>query len=95
MKSSCIPTPITRNIQLMTELGLVRTVPSKEDGRVRVIRLTAKGRRTLSAALESWREVRKVLAEQVGRERTDQLLALLRETLERLEGDAPDARAAP
>ena len=88
-------TTITRNIQVMNELGLVSTEPSKEDRRVRVIQLTKEGRRTLNAALTSWREVLREFVEQVGPERTEQLLTLSREVLEHLDSSSTQEIGVP
>ena len=81
-------TTMSRNIQVMVELGLVRTEPSKADGRVRVIRLTAKACRTLNAALGSWQEARDEFVERMGQERSQRLMSLLREISDLLDGDS-------
>jgi DNA-binding MarR family transcriptional regulator len=82
-------TTMSRNIQVMVDMGLVKSQPSAADGRVRVIRLAARGCRTLNAALVSWRAVRDEFVGTLGQERSQQLMALLRETADALEGDAP------
>lgn len=75
-------TTMTRNIKVMIDRGLVLMVPHKEDGRVKVVRLTARGKRTLNNALESWRRARDDFEQRLGSERAAQLRSLLGETLE-------------
>lgn len=49
-------TTLSRNLRPLEASGLVRRERSEADGRVRVVRLTERGRRTLEDALPVWRE---------------------------------------
>ena len=49
-------TTLSRNLSPLEASGLLRRERSEADGRVRVVRLTAKGRKTLEEALPLWRE---------------------------------------
>jgi len=49
-------TAMGRNLDLLEREGLIQTIGSDDDQRVRVVRLTPKGRRTEAAALPVWRQ---------------------------------------
>jgi len=49
-------TTLSRNLDPLEASGLLRRERSEADGRVRVVRLTVKGRKTLEEALPLWRE---------------------------------------
>ena len=58
-------TTLTRNIEILIRRGLIEDVVA-DDARVRAIRLTALGKKTLAAALPSWREAQKHVLDAVG-----------------------------
>lgn len=58
----------SRNLRPLREAGLVRSERSEEDGRVRLVRLTAEGRRTLERALPRWEEAHARVVEALGPE---------------------------
>jgi DNA-binding MarR family transcriptional regulator len=61
-------TTLSRNLGPLREAGLLRTARSKADGRVRLVRLTEEGRRTLSRALPRWKEAQERVLEALGPE---------------------------
>jgi DNA-binding MarR family transcriptional regulator len=67
----------TRNLQPLTASGLVTVREDPDDRRRREIRLTAKGRRALRAALDLWSREQHAVAERLGRARYEELLATL------------------
>jgi DNA-binding MarR family transcriptional regulator len=62
-------TTLTRNLRVLEERGLVRTMAAPDDARVRLASLTADGARVLSGALARWRDVQDAVAARVGEER--------------------------
>ncbi len=49
------PTTLNRNLKPLAAKGLVKNAPDPADGRVRIVLITDKGRRTLRGALPIWR----------------------------------------
>jgi DNA-binding MarR family transcriptional regulator len=49
-------TTLNRNLLPLERRGLIRSAPTKEDGRVRGLSLTAAGRRLLERAAPAWRQ---------------------------------------
>jgi len=62
-------TTLTRNLRVLEERGLVRTVAAPDDARVRLASLTAEGASVLSVALARWREVQRAVAARFGEDR--------------------------
>jgi DNA-binding MarR family transcriptional regulator len=52
----------SRNLAVLEARGLVRSTPSREDRRQRVVRLTAHGRRTLIRAYPLWQQAQRDVA---------------------------------
>lgn len=66
-------TTMTRNLGPLERRGLVASVAG-EDGRVRVLRLTEKGRATLARALPIWKQVQERVVAGLGQARWKGLL---------------------
>jgi DNA-binding MarR family transcriptional regulator len=49
------PTTLNRNLKPLAAKGLVRNAPDSADGRVRIVRITDKGKRVLLKAVQLWR----------------------------------------
>jgi DNA-binding MarR family transcriptional regulator len=62
-------TTLTRNLRPLERAGLVRVDASPEDGRRKVLRLTAKGTRTLVAALPRWTRIQTTVVARLGQRR--------------------------
>jgi DNA-binding MarR family transcriptional regulator len=62
-------TTLTRNLRVLEQRGLVRTVAATDDARVRLASLTADGADVLSGALARWREVQAGVAARFGEDR--------------------------
>src|SRR5437762_2440873 len=60
------PTTLNRNLKPLEAKGFVRDVPSGSDGRVRTIKITEKGKRTLQRALPLWRQARDQVEKALG-----------------------------
>ena len=71
------PTTLNRNLKPLIARGLVRSTPDPSDGRVRVVRATDKGQRTLLDAVPLWQEAQAQVEEALGREATTALNDLL------------------
>lgn len=71
------PTTLNRNLKPLTVKGLVRNVPDPADGRVRKVRITDKGKRTLYRAVPLWREAQAHVEKMVGPNETAALNELL------------------
>ena len=73
-------TTLTRNLKVLEQRGLIRTVEHDDDARVRLVALTLEGSRVLAGALERWEEVQAAVEERFGVERLcalyDELAAL-------------------
>ena len=50
------PTTLNRNLKPLVAKGLVRNAADSADGRVRVVRITEKGRRALLKAVPFWQD---------------------------------------
>ena len=68
-------TTLTRNLAITQRNGWTRSLNS-EDGRERLIRLTAAGKRKLHAAMPLWRKVQEETVDNIGRQQFANLLAL-------------------
>jgi DNA-binding MarR family transcriptional regulator len=60
------PTTLNRNLKPLEAKGFVRDAPSGSDGRVRTIKITEKGKRTLQRALPFWRRARDEVEKALG-----------------------------
>lgn len=73
-------TTLTRNLRVLEQRGLIRTVEHESDARVRMVSLTLGGYRALSGALTQWEEVQSVVEARFGKPRLralyDELAAL-------------------
>ena len=69
-------TTLTRNLAIAEQHGWVKLRVDRHDARSRLPAITAKGSRTLKAALPTWRAVQQRLLGQLGREATAGLHAL-------------------
>src|SRR5918997_3104035 len=65
-------TTLARNLKVLEGRGLVASGPG-EDGRVRLVSLTAEGRRALERALELWHQAKASVEQQVGPSRPQAL----------------------
>ncbi len=65
-------TTLARNLLPLQRDRLVALAPGM-DQRVTEVRLTAKGRKAIAAALPLWQEVQEQIAQRLGRERVEQL----------------------
>ena len=72
-------TTLGRNLRPMIEAGFVVLNEDERDARERLVILTEVGRRTIKRAVPLWIETQRRLAARVGREKLDQLHALLGE----------------
>ena len=72
-------TSITRALAPLERDGLIASRPGA-DKRVRVVSLTAKGRKVLEAAEPNWRAAQQALIETIGEDRWRAMTALLRDT---------------
>lgn len=68
-------TTLSRNVRPLKVAGLVRIERSPEDRRVRIVRLTAEGRRMLERALPLWKEAHGRVVEVLGPALADELKA--------------------
>lgn len=76
---------VNQAISEIEAMGLVRRVPDPEDGRAKLVRFTARGRRELLAGISILRELEDELASKIGRQRIKRLrddLAVLVSCLE-------------
>jgi DNA-binding MarR family transcriptional regulator len=73
-------TTLTRNLRVLEERGLIRTVEHEDDARVRMVSLTPEGSRVLAGALVRWEKVQIEVEARFGRSRLqalyDELTAL-------------------
>ena len=74
------PTTLNRNLRVLIRDGLVEDFEA-EDGRIRLVRLTAKGRKRLAEALPLWRAAQAQVLSELGDARWTET----RETLRRIE----------
>jgi DNA-binding MarR family transcriptional regulator len=69
-------TTLTRNLKPLEREGLVET-GAGDDQRVRLVRMTAKGRRVLEKALPLWEKAQHQVVSKLGRAKWESLLGLL------------------
>jgi DNA-binding MarR family transcriptional regulator len=82
------PTTLNRNLKPLHLQGLVRDAIDPADRRIRIVRITDKGRRTLEKAVPLWRQAQAQVKRAVGDEAIDALNALLDQSTFKL--DDPD-----
>ncbi len=70
-------TTLTRNLRLLEREKLVASGPG-EDRRQRIVRLTARGKTRLEAALPHWHTAQERMSERLGKTRRERLLRDLR-----------------
>ena len=78
-------TTLTRNLRPLQRDGLIRIAPGK-DRRVREVSLTRKGHTALAQAYPLWQAVQARVAERMGAERLQHLVAELTATVEAVRG---------
>ena len=83
-------TSITRALAPLERDGLIASRPGA-DKRVRIVSLTAKGRKVLEAAEPNWRAAQQALIETIGEDRWRAMTALLRETTRMVRHRTPAA----
>ncbi len=71
------PTTLNRNLKPLAAKGLVKNAPDPADGRVRIVLITDKGRRTLRGALPLWRGAQARVEKMLGPQPTAELNKLL------------------
>jgi len=71
------PTTLNRNLKPLAAKGLVRNAPDSADGRVRVVRITEKGRRALLKAVPFWQNAQARVDKTLGPQVTADLNELL------------------
>jgi DNA-binding MarR family transcriptional regulator len=70
-------TTLTRNLRPLEREGLVKAVPSRDDARLRLVQLTAKGQRALERALPLWEQAQDRLVAALGQRDWRDLIASL------------------
>src|ERR1700747_2587815 len=60
------PTTLNRNLKPLLAKGMVKNVTDPDDGRVRIVRITEKGLRTLREALPRWRNAQADVEKAIG-----------------------------
>lgn len=71
------PTTLNRTLKPLGGKGLVKDLTSPADGRVRIVRITEKGRREFLKALPSWRHAQERVAGALGTKTASALNDLL------------------
>jgi DNA-binding MarR family transcriptional regulator len=71
------PTTLNRNLKPLHLQGLVKDATDSTDRRVRIIRITEKGRRTVERAMPFWRQAQAQVARAMGEEAIAALNSLL------------------
>ena len=71
------PTTLNRNLKPLLAKGMVRNATDPTDGRVRIVRITDKGLRTLRKALPHWRGAQADVEKVIGARSIAELNALL------------------
>jgi MarR family transcriptional regulator, organic hydroperoxide resistance regulator len=66
---------ITRNLAVLTKLGLIRIAKGHEDGRTRMVTLTAKGNRLVTESVPLWEQAHKEAKDMLGPKLSKLLLA--------------------
>ena len=69
--------------------GHLRSAPDPADGRVRILRLTAKGQRVLAALNDLGTQAEARVAERIGRRRAAKMRRALEEWVEAIEAETP------
>jgi DNA-binding MarR family transcriptional regulator len=71
------PTTLNRNLKPLLAKGMVKNATDPADGRVRIVRITDKGLRTLREALPRWRSAQADVEKVIGARSIAELNALL------------------
>ena len=71
------PTTLNRNLKPLLAKGMVKNATDPADGRVRIVRVTEKGLRTLREALPRWRDAQADVEKAIGSKSTSELNRLL------------------
>lgn len=71
-------TTLARNLKPLEREALIAITPSKEDRRIRMISITAIGRKKLAAAKIKWREAQAEFEQKFGADRAERLRIELR-----------------
>jgi DNA-binding MarR family transcriptional regulator len=83
------PTTLNRNLKPLIARDLARSTPDPVDGRVRVVRITGKGQRSLLKAVPLWQQAQAQVEEALGQKETAALNGLLDLSSTRVKADAP------
>jgi DNA-binding MarR family transcriptional regulator len=83
------PTTLNRNLKPLIARDLVRSTPDPADGRVRVVRITGKGQRSLLKAAPLWQQAQRQVEEALGQKETAALNGLLDLSSSRVKADDP------
>jgi DNA-binding MarR family transcriptional regulator len=70
-------TSLTRSLKLLRDMGLVSSVQGREDGRTRLVSVTPEGYSKLDEIMPLWEKTYALLAERLGQEHLERLLAEL------------------
>ena len=84
---------ITKRVAELERAGLVDRVPDEHDGRSLLVRLTAKGRATIDAAVPDYLDLQRQILDSLPKDEQKHLASLLRTLLLALEGPAAPAKA--
>ena len=71
------PTTLSRNLQPLRRAGLITVTAGTPDRRVKLVTLTAKGRKVLTEVAPKWDEAQRKVVEALGRDRWNPLRAEL------------------
>ena len=71
------PTTLNRNLKPLLAKGMVKNATDPADGRVRIVRITEKGLRTLRDALPRWRKAQAAVEKAIGPKSMTELNKLL------------------
>jgi len=71
------PTTLNRNLKPLLAKGMVKNAIDPADGRIRIVRVTEKGSRTLREALPRWRDAQADVEKAIGSKSTSELNRLL------------------
>ena len=71
------PTTLNRNLKPLLAKGMVKNAIDPADGRIRIVRVTEKGLRTLREALPRWRDAQADVEKAIGSKSTSELNRLL------------------
>jgi DNA-binding MarR family transcriptional regulator len=82
------PTTLNRNLKPLLAKGMVKNVTDPDDGRVRIVRITEKGLRTLREALPRWRNAQADVEKAIGSKSIAELNTLLDLSSVKLRGSA-------